>query len=438
MSTTTVGASARLRLRLWSYALAEAIPKTRQRLHLSPQEAGTNVTSECRTSTTSSGSAAFRIDAALAAKLSDESISRGIPLASILLASLFLAAAKTVRLEQEALSNGSLQNRPFAVRAQRGFVLGIVCLVMALLSGSAESKAMRYFCSFYAVIAGKLTAHRVWAVNAISIEKPGYTILMATSATLKAGEGAAGVTVSPARLSVDCWHDLWESADKHHHETRRISSPAGSFEEFKKLACSLRRRFQREREGESRPPFQLFGCIQLEGNVDGTRAAPAPEEAVGIQPFTEAGGDDDFRGDSPAAVAAPKCAPELSLLQSIIDARYTLVYRVRKAGCSERGTLQGTLAPAGGGVVGDGGKGNADGDDGRGRSTVQENQPPTLAEGDESRVFGDGGALGGIDLVLVERARWTNGKGPKWLLEGAMTILSDECGGNPGVVGRTC
>lgn len=171
MSTTTVGASARLRLRLWSYALAEAIPKTRQRLHLSPQEAGTNVTSECRTSTTSSGSAAFRIDAALAAKLSDESISRGIPLASILLASLFLAAAKTVRLEQEALSNGSLQNRPFAVRAQRGFVLGIVCLVMALLSGSAESKAMRYFCSFYAVIAGKLTAHRPYLLVSSSVDQ---------------------------------------------------------------------------------------------------------------------------------------------------------------------------------------------------------------------------------------------------------------------------
>lgn len=114
------------------------------------------------------------------------------------------------------------------------------------------------------------------------------------------------------------------------------------------------------------------------------------------------------------------------------------MYSERKAGCSERGTLQGTLAPARGGVVGDGGKGNADGDDGRGRSTVQENQPPTLAEGDESSVFGDGGALGGIDLVLVERASWTNGKGPKWLLEGAMMILSDECGGNPGVVGRTC
>lgn len=154
MTTAAVVVSARLRLRVWSYALAEAIPKSRQRLHIAPLEAGTGI-SECNSS-----SATFRIDAALAARLSDERVSRGVPLASILLSSLFLAAARAVRLEQEGPLHGSLHNRPMGVRAQRGFILGIVCLVMALLSGSAESKAMRYFCSIYAVVAGEYIIYR--------------------------------------------------------------------------------------------------------------------------------------------------------------------------------------------------------------------------------------------------------------------------------------
>lgn len=156
MNIAAVVASARLRLRVWSYAFAEAVPKTRQRLHLPPQAAGTD-SSEC---SSSSSSATVRTDAALAARILDESISSGVPLASILLSSLFLAAAKAVRLEQESPSHGSHQNRPMGVRAQRGFVLGIVCLVMALLSGSAESKAIRYFCSIYAVVAGEYTVYR--------------------------------------------------------------------------------------------------------------------------------------------------------------------------------------------------------------------------------------------------------------------------------------
>ena len=153
MNTTAVVASARLRPRLWSYALAEAIPKSRQRLHIAPEEAGTS-SREC-----SSSVATFRIDAALAARLSDERVSRGVPLASILLSSLFLAAARAARLEQEDPPHGTLQNRPMGVRAQRGFILGIVCLVMALLSGSAESKVMRYFCSIYGVVAGEYTVY---------------------------------------------------------------------------------------------------------------------------------------------------------------------------------------------------------------------------------------------------------------------------------------
>lgn len=168
------------------------------------------------------------------------------------------------------------------------------------------------------------------------------------------------------------------------------------------------------------------------------RAAPTPEEALGIQSHIDATGNN--RGDETAPSDIPKSASELSVLQSIIDAKYTLVYRERKAGVSERGALQDTaVAPTRGGIAGERGNGNGDGDDGRGSSTVQDNQSPRLGVGDKyPALSAEGGALGGIDLVIVERASLNNGKGPKWLLEEAMVILRDECGENPEAVGRTC
>lgn len=141
---------ARRQVRLWIYVLAEFIPQTRQRLCL-PLAPPTEREPSCGCSVT--------LDATTTRTLLDECLSRGVSLDSVLLASLFLAAAEAVRVERTSVASrrgGDAAARPFAIRAQRGVVLGLVCVVMALLSGSAESKAMRYFCSVYAVIAGTL------------------------------------------------------------------------------------------------------------------------------------------------------------------------------------------------------------------------------------------------------------------------------------------
>lgn len=134
---------------MWIYVLADFIPQTRQRLCL-PLAPPTEREPSCSCSVT--------LDATTTRKILDECVSRGVSLDSVLLASLFLAAAEAVRVEGVSVASrrggGDAAARPFAIRAQRGLVLGLVCVVMTLLSGSVESKAMRYFCSFYAVVAG--------------------------------------------------------------------------------------------------------------------------------------------------------------------------------------------------------------------------------------------------------------------------------------------
>lgn len=156
------------------------------------------------------------------------------------------------------------------------------------------------------------------------------------------------------------------------------------------------------------------------------RAAPSPEEALGIQPLLETKGD-DCCGDEAGASPSPNVSPSLSALLSVLDAKYTLVYSERKANGSERARLESTAADGAGfsRERGDGGV-----DDGReGGPTAQENSYPTIGAGE---------ALGGIDLVLVGRVGWPGGKGPKGLLEEAVAILRDGCGGNSGAIGRTC
>lgn len=154
------------------------------------------------------------------------------------------------------------------------------------------------------------------------------------------------------------------------------------------------------------------------------RSAPSPGEVLGIQPVVEHASDDC--GGKPVTKTTTDISPELSALQSVLDANYTLVYRQRKASDSERASLQSTAkgtkdlpTERSEGVGGD--------QDG---TTAQENNPPTT--------LGAGPALGGIDLVLVERVGWASGKGPSGLLDEAMLILRDACGGNSGAVGRTC
>lgn len=82
------------------------------------------------------------------------------------MASLFMAAAEAVGLAGQRLA----PEEPFRVRLQRTLVLGLVCFVMTLLSGSVDSKALRYFCSFYAVFAGMSSTELVEGAVLPSVE----------------------------------------------------------------------------------------------------------------------------------------------------------------------------------------------------------------------------------------------------------------------------
>lgn len=143
-------------IRQWSYLLAEAIPSRRQTLNL-PLVQPPQISSRTASSSRSIGSAPHRtatasLDADTTRKLRAECAARGLPLDSALVASLFLAAAEAVRVERAPRI--SARGHTLSARITRFAVLGLVCVVMAVLSGSVESKLMRYFCSFYAVIAG--------------------------------------------------------------------------------------------------------------------------------------------------------------------------------------------------------------------------------------------------------------------------------------------
>lgn len=165
------------------------------------------------------------------------------------------------------------------------------------------------------------------------------------------------------------------------------------------------------------------------------RVAPPPEEALGIQPLVEDRGD-DCCDDEPVASTTPNKSPELSVLINALDAEYTLVYSERKANGSESASLQNTAADIRGfsRERGDGGIA----DDRGGTSPATETVRST-AKNATFTMPGAGGGLGGIDLVLVERAGCRSGKGPKGILEEAMRALRDECGGGSGAVaGRTC
>ncbi|CAN0049277.1 unnamed protein product [Ectocarpus sp. 13 AM-2016] len=158
--------------RLFGYVLAEFSPATRQRLDLSSCSPMSDASNN-NLSIISKGrccSAAVAIDAETTARLRGECSSRDVPLESALLASLYLAAARAVGKEGKVPRAASGGNRVHegsisgqtndAVRLQRALVLGSVSVVMALLSGSVDSKVLRYFCSFYAIFAGKLSSER--------------------------------------------------------------------------------------------------------------------------------------------------------------------------------------------------------------------------------------------------------------------------------------
>ncbi|CAB1118496.1 unnamed protein product [Ectocarpus sp. CCAP 1310/34] len=148
-------------IRLFGYVLAEFPPATRQRLDLSPCSPLFDASNN-NLSIINSGrcSAAVAIDTETTARLRGECSSRGVPLESALLASLYLAAARAVgeegkfprvASEGNGVHEGNIPRRTNdAVRLQRALVLGVVSVVMALLSGSVDGKILRYFCSFYA------------------------------------------------------------------------------------------------------------------------------------------------------------------------------------------------------------------------------------------------------------------------------------------------
>lgn len=175
----TAVADARRNLRLLGYVLAEAIPTKRQGLQipLIPtittqtttamddnnrtqhphvyHAAGPGIAASTPVQSIMSTTA---LGAGTASRLRAECASRGVSLDTVLLTSLFLAAADAKRIEGTRRERGKT-DRPASVRIQRGIVLGVICVVMALLSGSVDSKILRYFCSVYAVIAG-IVVHR--------------------------------------------------------------------------------------------------------------------------------------------------------------------------------------------------------------------------------------------------------------------------------------
>lgn len=168
-STTMAGSATRL----WGYALRELAPITRQRVHLPDLATKTNA-AHTSTNVTEIRPHRATLDRGTTRRLLDECSSRGVPLESALLASLFLAAAAAVSTAEKTRPAGSQaqplggedsrgggsggdagSSIPLGIRVQRASVLGIVSVVMALLSGSIDSKALRYLCSIYAVFAGK-------------------------------------------------------------------------------------------------------------------------------------------------------------------------------------------------------------------------------------------------------------------------------------------
>lgn len=161
---------------LWSYVLAEFVPFTRQRLHLTsiPERAKSD---HCN-SGSSSSSCRCTLDESSTRRLLLECTSRRLSLGSILLASLFLATSEAVRVENQQNDTttraGGLRGtaeKAMAMKLHKSLVLGVVCVVMAMLSGSVESKAMRYFCSLYAVVAGTQMSVRSPLVMIFSVHK---------------------------------------------------------------------------------------------------------------------------------------------------------------------------------------------------------------------------------------------------------------------------
>lgn len=189
--------------RLWGYTLAEVVAKTQQRLHVPRPYSLQDATAATTTTAVSikteqrscgGGGARATLNPETTRSLRDECLSRGLPLESVILASLFVAAAEALRVSGQTAATGTAAAAPAATtatttatpavavvdpqetchdknhdgdgyergttnaststRLQRGSVLGLVSVVMALLSGSVDSKALRYFCSFYAVFAG--------------------------------------------------------------------------------------------------------------------------------------------------------------------------------------------------------------------------------------------------------------------------------------------
>ncbi|CAM9508045.1 unnamed protein product [Ectocarpus sp. 12 AP-2014] len=392
--------------RLFGYVLAEFPPATRQRLDLSSCSPLSDASNN-NLSIISKGrccSAAVAIDAETTARLRGECSSRGVPLESALLASMYLAAARAVGKEGEVpraasegngVHQGNISRRTNdAVRLQRAVVLGIVSVVMALLSGSVDSKVLRYFCSFYAIFAG------AWAVNVLTVEAPGFMFVMATSADIKGGGGARAPaggrcrpTYKPVRLAVDSRRGLWETAERHKRVALGMTLSEKSFSRFKRRARGARRawlwcsrQWERRRRASASlalapqetgvqqgppPHFQLFGCIEMDGRVDDA---------------------------------------DLAALLVALDSRYTLVYR------TARGSPM--ASSNGGGSNG-----------GIGGSGAFEQTATTAAVAPASK------DEEGLELTFVERPSVRSGRSAKdgnstymakWLMKEATAILVGE------------
>ncbi|CAN0150958.1 unnamed protein product [Pylaiella littoralis] len=482
---------------LWGSALAEATVKTRQSLQVPCPSSLRDLTTGTAENTSISErscccSARAVLDPDTTRTLRDECLSRGVPLESIILASLFVAAAEAATVSGQTAAHVIADPAPApasapaaaapavavaaggtchgkhdggtissSIRFQRGLILGLVAVVMALLSGSVDSKALRYFCSFYAVFAG------AWAVNVITVAPPGFMFLMATSAATKVEkDGAAdvsrGPTFTPVRLAVDSRRGgLWDTAERHRRGSRGMSLSEESFRRFKGWSRAVRgawrcwsrwwqRRLERimagataaawsapeEKREELPPPFQLFGCIRRGRGVVGAAPAPlsTPTEAL------------ETEGSSKAGASVVDCGGgggghDVAALLSVLDSRYTLMFRdfttsggattslggsIKSSGGSlreETGESSRRDTNASGGGSGSGGGGGGCSSDGERISPAPGQHP----EGLELRLVEDsgkrccfrkntGGDRGGDE---------NGGSMTKWLLEHATAILVD-------------
>ncbi|CAM9149624.1 unnamed protein product [Choristocarpus tenellus] len=203
-------------------------------------------------------------------------------------------------------------------RVWRAVVLMVVCVVMALLSGIIESKALRYFCSIYAVLSG------IGGVNMIAAETRGLTILMCTSAMLRGWDDKIGTAFTPVRLALDAGGDLWETACWHRDKAHGVLAPQKDFECFvdrvQWLRTTWRGKGSEDPTTVDQPPFQALACIPLERSQHRLITLLSPETVLTC---VETGQDAQ---EIKSKMASPEETVFCSLF-SVLNAGHTLVYQ---------------------------------------------------------------------------------------------------------------